>query len=51
MIIDTSKECVQKILIALPFANADAGLRETGELIKMLFDELEQCRNSKNIKE
>lgn len=34
--ITTDKDCIQNMLRALPFADNDAGLAETGELIRML---------------
>ncbi len=39
MEIDTSNECVEKILNALPFADNDAGLDETAVLIRKLHSE------------
>jgi hypothetical protein len=39
MKIDTSDECVAKMLHALPFADNNAGLDETAELIRLLHAE------------
>jgi len=39
MKIDTSDECIKKMLGALPFADINAGLDETAELIVLLWTE------------
>ena len=44
MDINTSDECVATMLHALPFADNDAGLKETAELIRKLKMELDAER-------
>lgn len=38
--ITTDRECVEKFIAALPFADEKAGLKETADLIRMLYSEL-----------
>lgn len=44
--ITTDKECVEKMLNALPFADNNAGLKETAILIRKLFEEKELLKES-----
>lgn len=51
MQIDTSDECVNKMLHALPFADNEAGLDETAQLIRRLKAELDGERNARHVAE
>lgn len=44
--IRTDRECVEKMLNALPFADNNAGLKETAILIRKLFEEKELLKES-----
>jgi len=44
MKIDTSDECIKRMLHALPFADSSAGLDETAELIRLLWEENKELK-------